>query len=99
MNEFIFMIEVLMNNDTDVTALVTLSNKRKEIVVTFRGSQNPWNFVLDFTMLSVCYDIPDCDIRLHVGFYIFTMSLYDEVSFSDISKILNLSTNDLMRCR
>lgn len=68
-----------MNNETDVTVLITLSHKRKEIVATFRGSQNPWNFVLDFTMFSVCFN-SDCNIKLHVGFYIFTMSLYDEVT-------------------
>ncbi len=73
---------VLMNNDTDVTALVTLSHKRKEIVVTYRGSQNVWNYVLDFTPLNVCYNGPECDIKIHIGFYIFTMSLYNEVNFS-----------------
>ena len=73
------LLIVLTNDDMNVAALVTLSHKRKEIVVTFRGSQNPWNFVLDFTMLTVCYNPPDCDIKLHVGFYLFTMAMYDEV--------------------
>lgn len=66
-----------MNNDMNVLALVTLSNSRKEIVVAFRGSQNFWTVVLSYTMLNVCYNAPECDIKLHVGFYKLTMSLYD----------------------
>lgn len=69
-----------MNNDTDNTALITLSTKRKEIVVTFRGTHNVWNIILDLAMLNVPYS-RDNGIRIHYGFYIATMSLYREVNF------------------
>lgn len=63
----------------DDTALVTLSTSREEIVVTFRGSQNPWNVIVDVSMFAVCYPSKPCDIKLHAGFYSTAMSLYDKV--------------------
>lgn len=71
---------VIINNDADVTALITLSETRKEIVVTYRGTQNVFNAVLGATMFNVCYDTPECDIRLHLGLYISTMAIYQTVT-------------------
>lgn len=75
---------MILNNNADVTALITASVKRSEIVVTYRGTQNIFNAVLGATMFNVCYDEPDCDIRLHLGLYAATMSIYDEVLFKII---------------
>lgn len=63
----------------DLSALITLSTSRKEIVVTFRGGQNPWNVILALSMYTVCYASRPCDIKLHGGFYAAAMSIYDEV--------------------
>lgn len=76
-----FVYKVLLNNNTDVTALITLSKNRGEIVVTFRGTQNIFNAVLGATMYNICFDTPDCDIRLHLGLYTATLSIYDKVRF------------------
>lgn len=76
-----FVFKVLLNNDTDVTALITLSKNRQEIVVTFRGTQNIFNAVLGATMFNICFDISDCDIRLHLGLYKATLSIYNDVRF------------------
>lgn len=88
---------VILNNNTDVTAMVTLSKKREEIVVTFRGSQNALNWILDFVMLNVCYDNEECDIRLHVGFYIMTMSIYHDVRhFNDYNVSIFRSSFEML---
>lgn len=68
-----------MNNDSDTTALITLSHKRKEIGVTYRGTYNVWNVVLDALFFNVIAGNGTDDIKLHMGLYSATMSLYDEV--------------------
>ncbi|KAJ6635789.1 Lipase, partial [Pseudolycoriella hygida] len=76
-------LTVLRNDTHNTLALVTLSEKRKEIVVTYRGSTNFWNFFLDFYAI----DMIDVEtrtsalrgIKIHRGFYIATMSLYKDV--------------------
>jgi hypothetical protein len=67
----------ILKNETLVTlALITVHSVKKEIVVTFRGSSNAPNFVLDFVFLDVDY-APG--VKIHTGFYICTMSLYSRV--------------------
>lgn len=70
---------VLMNNVTDCTALVTVSNSRKEIVVTYRGTANIWNVIQDLDFLDIDYADMQSDIKVHTGFYKATMSLYNDV--------------------
>lgn len=69
-----------MSNVSDITALITISHCRKEIVITLRGSQNAWNVVLSSLALNVQKDDTDPNIKMHLGIYIATMSLYNEVS-------------------
>lgn len=69
---------VLRNNDTDTTALVTLSKNRKEIVVAYCGTVNAWNVILDLELFESSYD--DSSIKIHVGFYKAAMSLYNDVN-------------------
>lgn len=76
-----------MNNVTDCTALVTVSNSRKEIVLTYRGTMNLWNVVEDLELLEIKYANRQSDIKIHTGFYKATMSLYNEVGFICIGLI------------
>lgn len=69
-----------MNNNTDTTALVTISHNREEIVVTYRGTAELWNVVLDALFMNIKYGNETSDIKLHKGYYTATMSLYNEVS-------------------
>ncbi|XP_037039210.1 lipase-like [Bradysia coprophila] len=81
---------VLNNNVHNTLALVTLSKKRQEIVVAFRGTWNVWNVVLDVLLIAATpYDTPE-PILIHQGFYIAEMSLYDDV-VRTIAKYLNLN--------
>lgn len=73
---------VIMNNDTDNTALVTISKTREEIVIAFRGTMNIWNVVFDAAMFTVDYPNVPGGIELHVGFYTAAVSLYRDVSLS-----------------
>lgn len=59
--------------------MVALSHVRKEIVVSFRGSGNSMNLVLDFALLMNVRANNSSNIKVHTGFYIATMSLYDQV--------------------
>lgn len=70
-----------MNNDTDCTALVAVSNSRKEIVVTYRGTANLWNVVQDLELFEIKYANRQSDIKIHTGFYKATMSLYNKVGY------------------
>ncbi|KAJ6632995.1 Lipase [Pseudolycoriella hygida] len=77
---------VVFDNSThDTSVLVALSDKRKEIVVAFRGSINIWNCILDVYYINTSPDGAD-HIKIHKGFYIATMSLYDRV----VEKIIAL---------
>lgn len=69
-----------MNNDTDCTAIVTVSKTRQEIVVAIRGSMNIWNLVLSNIMFAVTYPNIPSGVKIHLGFHTAAMSLYDEVS-------------------
>ncbi|XP_037037057.1 lipase-like [Bradysia coprophila] len=69
---------VLENVNHSTAALVALSEKRKEIVVAYRATTNYWNCVLDATILNISPHGAD-PIKIHRGFYIATMSLYDRV--------------------
>ncbi|KAJ6649733.1 Lipase [Pseudolycoriella hygida] len=69
--------KVFYNGTHNTLAMVALSNTRKEIVVSFRGSANSWNLVLDFAFL---FNVKERgNIKVHAGFYIATMSLYEHV--------------------
>lgn len=83
-----------MNNDTDLTALVTLSNKRKEIVVTYRGTAELWNVVLDAELVDI--NIDD-NIKIHKGYLNATMSLYDDVSFLAKGFLFEIIMNKILR--
>lgn len=61
--------------------MVALSHTRQEIVVSFRGSANSWNLVLDFALLMNVRPNDTSNIKVHTGFYIATMSLYERVSY------------------
>lgn len=72
-----------MNNSThDTSVLIALSEKRKEIVVAFRATLNVWNTVLDAAIVQISSHDGTDRIKIHQGFYIATMSLYESVSFS-----------------
>lgn len=67
--------------------MVALSHTRKEIVVAFRGSGNSMNLVLDFA-LPMNVRVNDAkNIKVHTGFYLATMSLYDRVCDDDEKNI------------
>jgi len=70
---------VIMNNNTDTTALVAVSKTRQEIVVAFRGTMNIWNIVLDVWTIAVTYSNTPPGVKLHAGFHAATMSLYSKV--------------------
>lgn len=76
-----FHFPVLYNGTHNTLSMVTLSHTRKEIVVSFRGSANSWNIVLDFVALINVRPNDASNIKVHTGFYIATMSLYERVSF------------------
>lgn len=62
--------------------MITVSDSRKEIVVTFRGTLNLYNALLDIKLFSVKYEEKikaDDDIRIHIGVFKATMSLYPKV--------------------
>lgn len=69
------LFSVIRNDVHNTISLITLSKRRKEIVIAYRGSMNTWNFILDALMVNGGRD----NIKIHRGFYIATMSLYDEV--------------------
>lgn len=70
------------NNIHNTLTLVSLSHRRKEIIVGFRGTWNVWNVILDVLFISGRHGSTPSDIKIHMGFYIATMSLYDDVSFA-----------------
>lgn len=79
-----FSPTVIMNNDTDNTAVVAVSKTRREIVVAFRGTMNIWNVVLDLAGIAVNYPNIPAGIKLHAGFHTATMSLHNDVSQSTV---------------
>lgn len=72
-----------MNNKTDTTALVAVSKTREEIVVTYRGTMNIWNVVLDVAAVAISYPNTPKGIKIHAGFHAATMSLYSDVRPKD----------------
>lgn len=74
---------------------MALSNNRKEIVLSFRGAINIWNFVLDgiFNNVNVPGRCNSDNIKIHTVFYIATMCLYDEVRNTYYSVILLITLN------
>ncbi len=84
--------------------MVTLSHTRQEIVVSFRGTSNSWNVVLDSVFLFNVRENDTSNIKVHTGFYIATMSLYERVGFdyysgrkcAKTSNILNVQLFDIM---
>lgn len=81
MLQFFFPFSLAIHNDVHNTlALVTCSENRKEIVVAFRGTWNVWNVVLDALLIAGRNSNTPNDIKIHQGFYIATMSLYEDVS-------------------
>ncbi|KAG4067502.1 hypothetical protein HA402_002779 [Bradysia odoriphaga] len=70
---------VIMNNETDNTAIVAVSKTREEIVVAFRGTMNIWNVVLDVATIACTYPNLPQGVKLHAGFHAATMSLYQDV--------------------
>jgi len=75
----IYNYTVLKSNSVDTLALITLSFTREEIVVTYRGTANIWNWILDFTAITFNYPSTPSGIKLHLGFYVATLSLYNDV--------------------
>jgi len=69
---------VINNNDQNLLALVTVSEKRKEIVVTFQGTFNVWGAILDAILIQGSAS-NNPDIKVHRGFYIAAMGLYEDV--------------------
>ncbi|XP_037038368.1 lipase-like [Bradysia coprophila] len=80
--------EVIKNTFHDTLALVTLSEDREEIVVTFRGTANVWNVVLDALLILGRDSNTPKQVKIHRGFYIATMSLYDDV-VETVADLLN----------
>lgn len=76
---FANIFSVLNNYLFETSALVALSEKRKEIVVAYRATENLMNILLDVTFINATPD-EDSPIRIHKGFYIALMSLYADVS-------------------
>lgn len=72
---------VINNKDQNTLALVTLSKKRNEIVVAFRGTLNVFNILQDAIFISARNSNTPDQIKVHQGFYLATMSLYEAVSF------------------
>lgn len=71
---------LVLDNETQLTsAMVAVSEKRKEIVIAFRASENLWNFVLDAFLIDGTPDAGS-NIKIHKGFIIAVMSLYNDVS-------------------
>lgn len=75
-----YFLSVLNNNVHNTVSIVALSKKRKEIVVAFRGTWNVWNVVLDALLICARNSKSPAGIKIHQGFYIATMSLYEDVS-------------------
>lgn len=69
---------VVYSSVTSLHGLVTVSDKRKEIVVSFRGTKLPMDFLLDVVMINVT-PVEDRKIKIHKGFYIAAKSLYNQV--------------------
>lgn len=69
-----------INSFLGLRALVALSHKRKEIVVSFRGSIAPMDYILDFAFINASPASDDSNIKVHAGFFISAMSLYSEVT-------------------
>lgn len=68
---------VIKNNLLNTLAYVTVSDARKEITVNFRGTiVDLRNYLLDATLFNPGFN----DIKFHLGFYVATMSLYNDVS-------------------
>lgn len=72
---------VLNNTDQNTLALATLSINRSEIVIAFRGTWNAWNVVTD-GMITVRSEPDNPQVKVHQGFRMATMSLFDKVSLS-----------------
>lgn len=68
---------VIKNSLWNTLAYVTVSDVREEITVTFRGTiPDLRNYLLDATLFNTGTN----NIKFHLGFYVATMSLYDDVS-------------------
>lgn len=70
-------IIVLKNNLLNTLAFITVSDSRQEIVVSYRGTiVDLRNYLLDATLLNLGTN----GMKVHLGFYVATMSLYRSVS-------------------
>ncbi|XP_037049534.1 lipase-like [Bradysia coprophila] len=69
-------VAVFKNILFNTLAFVTVSDSRKEIAVTFRGTiVDLRNYLLDAAFFNVGFG----NIKFHFGFYVATMSLYNNV--------------------
>ncbi|KAJ6632650.1 Lipase [Pseudolycoriella hygida] len=68
--------KVIVNNIHNTLGLVTVSEKRQEIVVAYRGSWNIWNYVL--SAISLNSGNGKSGIKIHAGFRIAAESLYPD---------------------
>jgi len=68
-----------ITNFIGLRALLTVSHKRQEIVASFRGTTTPMDYILDFAIINATPD-PNSKIKVHTGFYIAAMSLYQQVT-------------------
>jgi len=72
------MVKVIQNIKEDTLGFVSLDSSRREIIVTFRGTNNPENLVLDAAYEWFRSPYHD-GTRMHKGFYAATISLYPQV--------------------
>merc|ERR1712046_482300 len=74
----------IWNPENEVTGFIGYLPSDQSIWVTFRGTVGQKNWDVDFDSVKVKYDLwPDCNCKVHRGFYdaLFSVSdsVYDEV--------------------
>lgn len=78
-------VAVIKDDETGVFGFVAFSKKNSEIVVSFRGSVNPQNWIVDFDIKKVRYNGTTSDV--HAGFYYAWSRIQDRV----VEQVVNAS--------
>lgn len=80
-NDSVTSIAIWTNKQYGTKAMVTLHPSKSEIVLTLRGSVVILNWIMDFYLLPVRSGTVDVTgVKIHRGFYLSTMSIYNKVS-------------------
>jgi len=82
--------ETLYDKKTDLQGYSGILSNTKQIFVVFRGSSSFQNWVDDAEALLTPYEtFPDCNCKVHTGFYKSTQNIYPNV-YSTVNDMLDI---------